>query len=162
MLTIIVAMDKKNGIGYQGKLPWHLKNELKHFKEVTYGHLLIMGETTYRGIGRPLPGREMLIATKDPDYHPQGVLITDDLEITLKKYAKVKDEVFICGGKSIYDQAIPYAKRLLISRIKGDYLTDTDFPDYNKAEFELIKSEEYEEFTVEEYLRKGEIRCEKQ
>ena len=54
MLTIIVAMDQKNGIGYQGKLPWHLKNELKHFKEVTYGHLLIMGETTYKGIGRPL------------------------------------------------------------------------------------------------------------
>ncbi len=162
MLTIIVAMDQKNGIGYQGKLPWHLKNELKHFKEVTYGHLLIMGETTYKGIGKPLPGRKMLIATKDPSYHPEGVLITDDLKTTLKKYAKIADEVFICGGKSIYDQAIPYANRLLISRIKGDYLTDTDFPDYNKAEFELIKTEEHDEFKVEEYLRKGEIRCAKQ
>ncbi len=162
MLTIIVAMDQKNGIGYQGKLPWHLKSELKHFKEVTYGHLLIMGETTYKGIGRPLPGREMLIATKDPDYHPEGVLTTGDLSATLKKYAEVGEEVFICGGKSIYDQAIPYAKRLLISRIKGDYLTDTDFPDYNKDDFELVRTEDHEEFKVEEYLRKGEIRCGKQ
>ena len=140
--SIIVAIENNNGIGYQNQMPWHLPAELKLFKELTMGHHLVMGRKTFEAIGKPLPGRITIIVTRNSNYTAPGCLVTHSLDQALQVAQNAnEEEVFICGGRSIYAEALNIADRLYLTRIHDDYQTDIFFPDFEPADWDEISSD---------------------
>lgn len=155
MITIIAALDPSGGIGLNNQLPWHSREEMAHFREVTMGHTLVMGRRTYEGIGKPLEGRRLVVVSRDPSFaraHAE-VSVRPDLKRVLEEARSSEEEIFVCGGQSVYQASLPYADRLLISRMKKSYPCDARFPAIDPRDFSLDKREERGEFTIEEYRR---------
>lgn len=127
--SLIVAMSTNRVIGRDGDLPWHLPADLRHFKATTMGHHLIIGRATWDEVGRPLPGRTMVVVTRNREFSAEGVLIAHSLE---EAFALVRDddEPFIGGGAEIYRQALDGAlvDRLYITRVHAHVEGDTFFP----------------------------------
>lgn len=142
MISIIAAIDKKRALGYQNKLLVHLPEDLAHFKNITSGHPVIMGQNTYLSIGRALPNRVNIILSRDKNFQASDCVVFDDLNQALD-FAKGKDqnEVFFIGGASVYEQAIKLADKLYLTIIEAEYQADVWFPDY--SDFKIIKEEEY-------------------
>ncbi|MBF0105081.1 MAG: dihydrofolate reductase [Deltaproteobacteria bacterium] len=139
MLSIIVAISQNGVIGLNNRLPWHLPEDLKHFKETTMGHTIIMGENTFKSLGRPLPGRKNIVLTDQHDYHPEGTEVIHSFE-ELIRLGKGDAEVFVIGGAMVYRQALPHADRLYLTHINRAFEGDTFFPAIDlKKEFEIIK-----------------------
>lgn len=137
MISLIVAMDNNNVIGFENDMPWSLPNDLKHFKDVTSHHTIVMGRKTYESIGRPLPNRKNIVLSRS------GYETEDDVEVIssideIKKLAE-KEEVFVIGGGTIYKQVLPYADRLYITRINEAFEGDTYFPQFNEDEWKIIE-----------------------
>lgn len=137
MVNIIAAISKNGVIGIDNKLPWHLPADLKHFKELTTGHTVVMGRKTFESIGKPLPSRTNIVLTRDRSFKHDGVLVAHDFNTIYN----LKKEVFIIGGKDIYELFINEAQRLYITRIHATIHGDTYFP-YIPNHFEL-KSYKY-------------------
>lgn len=140
MISLIAAMDNNNVIGYENDMPWSLPNDLKHFKEVTSHHTVIMGRKTYQSIGKPLPNRKNVILSRS------GFQTDDDVEVIssieeIQKRAET-EEVFVIGGGTIYEQVLPYADRLYITRIDAEFKGDTYFPKFSEDEWEVIDEKE--------------------
>lgn len=130
-VSIIAAIDSRRGIGKGGRLMWHIGEDMKHFKEVTSGHTVIMGRKTYESIGRSLPNRVNIVITKNRDFRADGCVIASSLEEALADANKRKSaEIFIIGGGEIYKQAMPFADRLYLTIVEGDFGADTFFPSY--------------------------------
>lgn len=146
MITLIVAMDAHNGIAFDGKIPWHIKEDLKLFKEKTLNHKIIMGRKTFESIGRVLPQRENYVITHNLDFQAKGVKLIHDLELFLKDYTNSEEEIYVIGGAEIYQVSLPYAHRLAISLINKTYTCDTFFPMFNSSQYKIIETQEYDEF----------------
>lgn len=143
MISIIAAIDKNRALGYQNKLLVHLPEDLAHFKKITSGHPVIMGQNTYVSIGFALPNRVNIILSKDKNFQAQDCVVFDDLDKALEfANDKDQDEVFFIGGASVYEQAIKLADKLYLTIIDAEYQADVWFPDY--SDFKIIKEEEYE------------------
>ena len=156
MNTIIVACDQNNLIGKKGTIngmPWQNKEDLKHYRNTTLNHTMLMGRTTFEAIGKPLKKRKTIIVSRNFTYDHEDVTIRNDLVEVLKEYREKEEELFICGGASIYQQALPYVDKMLISRIPGDYVGDAYFPAI-PDEFELAEVQPFETFNLEIYRRK--------
>ena len=109
MTVILVAAVGRNGvIGRDNDLPWRIREDLQHFKQLTLGHTLVMGRKTYDSIGRPLPGRRTVVVTRQLDWSADGVEVVHTLEEALK----YEGDLYVAGGGEIYRQALPYADRL--------------------------------------------------
>ena len=133
-ISSIVAVAKKDrAIGFKNKLLWHIPEDMKHFREVTKGHTVIMGQVTYESIGRPLPNRLNVVLTLDDDFKADGITIARSIKdgINIAK-ENDKEEIFIIGGASIYKQTIDIIDRLYVTEVEGDYEADTFFPDYSQ------------------------------
>jgi len=157
MIKIIVAYDKNKLIGNGDKLVWNIKQELNHFKNTTLNQTILMGDKTFDGIGFPLPNRKTIILTKDLnyDYEHENVSVINDFKKIVNKYQKNPNKhIFICGGSQIYALFLPYADELYISEIKGEYIGDKFFADWNENEFDLLETVDYEEFTFKHFKRK--------
>lgn len=144
-ISLIAAMDEKRGIGRDGKLPWHLPEDLKRFKELTIGHAVVMGRKTFDSIGRPLPNRKNIVITHNTSYIIQtteDVLVAHSLEeaLRLTSLAQGNDECFIIGGGQIFEEAIKIADKLYLTLIEGDFNCDTFFPTY--SEFKKVVFEQ--------------------
>lgn len=140
-VSLIVAMDRKRGIGINGKLPWHLSSDLRNFKSVTMGSALIMGRKTYESIGRPLPGREMIVISRNPAYQASGCTIMPSLDEALDFAHKRGDhEVFVIGGGEMFRQALPRADRIYLTLVDAETVADTYFPELNMDEWNIIES----------------------
>lgn len=139
MISLIVAMDKNRLIGDGAKIPWHLPADFAYFKSTTTGHPIIMGRTTFASIGKPLPGRKNIVLTRG-DFEFEGVDVAHSLEEAFA-LAKDTDEVFVIGGSQVYSQALPFADRLYITYIEGDFIGDTFFPAVELSEWKLVKDE---------------------
>ena len=129
MINMIVATSKNNQIGIDNKLPWHISEDLRYFKEVTKGHTVLMGRKTFESIGRPLPNRENIVLTRDKSFTAQGITAVHSLEEALT-FCRSKDQIFIIGGGEIYKQFLPYADKLYITLVDKEIQGDTDFCDY--------------------------------
>ena len=129
MVSLIVAMSSNRVIGRDGDLPWHLPADLRHFKKTTMGHHLIIGRATWDEVGKPLPGRTMVVVTRNRDFSADGVLIAHSVEEALA-LARDDDEPFIGGGAEIYRQAlaVDLVDRLYITRVHAHVEGDTFFP----------------------------------
>ena len=129
----LVAAVAANGvIGAKGKLPWHLPEDLRHFKSLTLGHPVIMGRKTWESLGRPLPGRENIVVTRAPGYDAPGASVAASLEGALA-FCAGEPVAFVIGGGELYAEALPLADGLVLTEIQRDYAGDARFPDYDRA-----------------------------
>ncbi|MFN3772195.1 dihydrofolate reductase [Cloacibacterium normanense] len=128
MITIVVAMGKNREIGVDNQLLWHLPKDLKHFKELTSGHPIIMGRKTYESIGKPLPNRTNIVISRKNDWFEEGILIVGSIKEALKFAKKIDENVFVIGGGTIYEQTIDLADQLEITLVDATLDADTYFP----------------------------------
>jgi dihydrofolate reductase len=145
-IILIAALGADTrAIGKDGKLLWHLPNDLKRFKELTMGHPIIMGRTTYESIGRPLPGRTNIVLCGDASFAPEGVTVCRTLDEAFDTAATLDDdEVFVIGGGSVYAQTIELADTLYLTLVYDDALGDVFFPEYAHLPFSEMVREEHE------------------
>lgn len=135
-LALIWAMSENRVIGRNNKLPWHLPNDLKYFKQVTTGKPVIMGRKTYDSIGKPLPNRVNIVITRDEAYQAEGVKVVHSLEAALE-LAEAEclvhgvEEAMVIGGAEIYKQALPQAERLYITFVHAHVEGDAEFPEFD-------------------------------
>ncbi|MFC3624613.1 dihydrofolate reductase [Vogesella amnigena] len=140
-LTLVAAMARDNVIGIDNTLPWHLPEDLKHFKAVTLGKPVIMGRKTFDSIGRPLPGRLNIVITRQADWQHEGVSVAHSLQDALALAGAV-DEVCVIGGANLYAQALPLADRMCLTHIALDIAGDAHFPQWQAAEWQCSEGEE--------------------
>lgn len=129
-ISLIVAMDEKNGIGWQNQLPWHLPADLKHFKEMTLGKPIIMGRKTFESIGRPLPQRLNIVLTHQTNLKMNDVVVAHSLEEAISFTAN--QEIMVIGGEHIFRQMFVFANKLYVTKIHHTFKTDTYFPKIDK------------------------------
>jgi dihydrofolate reductase len=133
----LVAAVAANGIiGANGQLPWHLPEDLKHFKKLTLGHPVIMGRRTWESLGtyKPLPGRENIVVSRSPGYDAPGAAVATSLDAAVAFCAGEK-VAFVIGGTSLFEAALPVASGLVMTEIHRDYQGDTWFPKYDRSEW---------------------------
>jgi dihydrofolate reductase len=140
--SIIVAIAKNRAIGKDNKLLWYLPNDLKHFKDVTTGHTVIMGRKTFDSVGKPLPRRRNIVVTRQ-DISIEGCEVVKSIEAALALCAG-EDEVFIVGGAEIYRQAIPLTDRIYLTIIDQEFEGDTFFPELNTGDWQETQRENFE------------------
>ncbi|MFH1427990.1 MAG: dihydrofolate reductase [Patescibacteria group bacterium] len=140
MISLIAVIGKNKELGKAGKLLWHLPDDLKHFKDITQGHSVVMGRKTFESIGSPLPNRRNIILTRDKNLHAPGCKIMHSFDEIINKAKKIDEEIFIIGGGQIYEQFIPYAQKLYLTIVDDAPEADTFFPDY--SEFKNIVNRE--------------------
>lgn len=152
LISLIVAMDEKGGIGKDNRLPWHLSDDLKRFKTITMGHHIIMGRKTYESIGKPLPGRTNIVITRNPDYEAEGCIVVHSLEGALDiARGRGEDEAFITGGREIFAQALESANRIYLTRVHAEVPADVYFPDFDKGEWFEVDSHYHPADEVNDY-----------
>lgn len=143
IISLICSIAENRAIGKGNKLLWEIPEDLKHFKEITSGHVVIMGDKTYNSIGRPLPNRINIVLTKDKNFRAENCIVCHSLEETLEKAKELeKDEIFIIGGGQIYKQTIGLANKLYLTIVEGKYEADTYFPDYSDFK-KIIRQEKH-------------------
>ncbi|GHF30752.1 dihydrofolate reductase [Kordiimonas sediminis] len=135
-LSLIVAMDKNRVIGKENDLPWHLPEDLKYFKKVTMGAAIIMGRKTYDSIGRPLPGRENIVITRQANWKADGVTVFHALSDARDHVGQA--DAFIIGGAEIYNHALQYVDKMYITEVdiavEGDaYFPIVDWPEWQEV-----------------------------
>lgn len=144
MISIIVALDDKLGIGAKNRLLWKIKKDFQHFKDVTLGHPIIMGRKTHESIGRALPGRSNIVITRDQNYSTPGCHVVHSLAeaIALAKTQLAAEEIFIIGGGEIYRQAIEQnlVDKLYLTKVKGDFNAEIFFPEYEHIFSKVVSS----------------------
>ena len=151
MIKMIAAHDTNKGIGIDNKLPWHLPEDLAHFKRETEGKYVLMGRKTFESIGRPLPNRHSVVLTRDTDWPYNSDLASNDNFDTLNtrgdlleflNYAEQRGEdVIVIGGSEIYQMLIKSADELIITVVEGDYKVDSYFPYYEQLFEEYERSQ---------------------
>ena len=139
-ITLVAAMARNGAIGLDGAMPWHLPRELKHFKSVTMGHPIVMGRKTWESVGRPLPGRQNIVVTRNPDYRAEGCDVVASLQAAVR-VAK-GEEVMVIGGGELYRQAMPHADRMVLTRVDCEPAADTWFPEWDPADWTEISARE--------------------
>jgi dihydrofolate reductase len=140
MISIIVAAAENDVIGAGGELPWKLSDDLKRFKAVTMGKPIVMGRKTWESIGRPLPGRQNIVITRQPGYEATGcdVVATPEDAITMAGDA---DEIMVIGGSEVYDLFLPIADRVYLTRVHANIEGDAFFAALDEGEWRLVSDE---------------------
>lgn len=134
-LSVIVAMAENRVIGVDGKLPWHLPGDMKHFKQTTMGKPVVMGRKTWESLARPLPGRANIIVTRDLTFGVEGAYVAHDIDAALalaEGLAADGDEVMVIGGAEIYAQTLDRADRLYLTEVHLDVEGDAVFPELDE------------------------------
>jgi dihydrofolate reductase len=142
MLSLIVAASTNNVIGARGDLPWRLSADLKRFKELTMGKPIVMGRKTYESIGRPLPGRQNIVITRQDNYQPEGCTVVSSTDDALVAAGDAQ-EVMIIGGGHIYEAFLPLADRIYLTRVRADIEGDTYLPDIDPSGWQEVSREEH-------------------
>jgi dihydrofolate reductase len=142
ILSLIAALDENGGIGLQGGLPWRLPDDLKRFRALTMGHHVIMGRKTYESLGRPLPGRPMLVVTRQADFLAPGCGVVPSLRAGMDAAEQAgESELFVIGGGELYAQALPCAQRLYLTRVQALVKADVFFPAIPATEWQTLDSQ---------------------
>ena len=130
-------MARNRAIGKNNAIPWHISEDLKHFKRLTLGKPVLMGRRTYESIGRPLPQRLNIVLSRDPTFHADGVVhaATLDEAIRLADESRLGKEVMVIGGAAIYELALPRTRRIYLTEVELDPEADTFFPPLESHEW---------------------------
>ena len=147
ILSLVVAKARKSVIGKDGDMPWSMPSDLKYFKKVTMGKPVIMGRVTWESLPFPLPGRDNLVLTRNPDYRAEGAEVFTDKDDILKRAYEIAqsngvDEVMVIGGGQIYKLFLPDCDKVYITRIEADLDGDTYFPIFKHGKhWDLVENE---------------------
>jgi len=131
---LIAAVAANGVIGADGRLPWQLPEDLRHFKRMTQGHAVIMGRKTWESIGKPLPGRKNIVVTRQAGHAAPGASVAPSLEAALA-LCQEQGIVFVIGGSELYRAAMPLADALLLTEIHRDFAGDTRFPEFDRRQW---------------------------
>ena len=143
--VVLVAAVARNGvIGDGPEIPWRIKGEQALFKELTTGHVLLMGRSTYDTIGRPLPGRTTVVMTRDPDWAADGVHVAHDLDAALRLADTLPGDVMVAGGAQVYAVALPVADLQVLSLVDLEPDGDVRYPSYDRADWQETRREQHE------------------
>ena len=137
-LSILVAHDQQRVIGYKNALPWHIPNDLKHVKQLSTGHTLVMGRKTFESIGKPLPNRKNVVLTRDNNFKPDGVEVIH----TIDDIYNLEGHVFIFGGQTLFEVMIDKVDDMYITVVDGKHQGDTFFPPYTFEDWTVASSKE--------------------
>jgi len=144
IISLIAAIGKNRAIGKANQLLWDLPNDLKHFREITFGKPVIMGQRTFESIGRPLPGRKNIVLSQNAGFHPEGCSVAKDIDTALSlAQDSGQDEIFIIGGGMVYASFLPFAHRMYLTLVDASPEGDTYFPEWNPAEWKVASSEDH-------------------
>ncbi len=155
-LSLIVAVSENGVIGRKGDLPWHLSADLKRFKRITMGHVMLMGRKTWESIGRPLPGRTSIVISRQADYatgfEEVGVAENLDQALTQARSSPAdSSEVFVIGGAQLYELTFPRADQLLLTRVHATVDGDVKFPKVDWNHWQLVEETAHEVDEKNEY-----------
>lgn len=139
-IYLIAAVASNGVIGVNGQLPWHLPEDLKHFKKLTLGHPVIMGRKTWESLRGPLPGRENIVVTRRAGYEAPGAAVATSLEGALA-LCLGEPVVFVIGGYQLFLESLPIAAGLVLTEIKRDFAGDTWFPEFDRSEWKETQRE---------------------
>lgn len=144
MIALVVAASANNAIGKNNQLLWHLPNDLKFFKNITWGFPIIMGRKTFEAVNRPLPGRTNIIVTRQPGWEARGVTSSLNVEDAIQKGLQTNGrQIFIIGGGEIYKQAIPLADTIYLTRVHVELEGDTFFPELDESRWKLVANDDF-------------------
>jgi len=132
-ITLIAAMGKNRAIGLDGRMPWHLPAELQHFKKATMGRGIVMGRKTWQAIGRPLPGRQNIVISRNSGFVAAGADVAGSLTGAIE--ISQADEVMVIGGGQLYTLALPFAQRMILTLIDIEPQADTWFPSWDDKQW---------------------------
>ncbi len=135
-ITIIVAKSNNGIIGKDGDLPWRLPEDLKRFKRLTTGNIVVMGRKTYDSIGRPLPNRKNIVISRNMSLKIEGVDVEHDLVDVLKR--NQEENVYVIGGGQIYVEALPFSEKLEVTEVDVELVGDTSFPEIDSSQWKEI------------------------
>lgn len=158
-MIAVVAADKNWAIGYKGDLLVRIPNDMKMFRKLTTGNVIVMGRKTLESFpnGQPLPNRVNIVMTKNPDYKAKGCVIVHSEEELMEELKKYPDkEIFLIGGASIYEQFLPMCEEVYVTKIDFAYQADCHFPNLDEMEeWEMYEEGEEETFfSIEYYFNK--------
>lgn len=142
IISIVVAIAQNNAIGKNNQLLWHLPKDLKHFKDITSGHTVIMGRKTYESVGKPLPNRRNIIITRQ-NIVIDGCEVVNSIEEALK-LCTGETEVFIVGGAEIYKQAMALTDRIYLTIVHQEFDADTYFPEIKETIWKETERQDHE------------------
>ncbi|KKT01122.1 MAG: Dihydrofolate reductase [Candidatus Nomurabacteria bacterium GW2011_GWF2_43_8] len=152
MISIIAAIGKNGELGRKNNLLWNLPEDMRHFRDTTRGHTVIMGQKTFESIGHPLPNRRNIVVTRNRAFKADGVDISNSLEDTLNSLKNADEEVFVIGGGEIYRQSIEKADKLYITHVNKSFPdADTFFPKIDDNIWQKIKNKKYLNDNLNEY-----------
>ncbi len=137
-LGLVVAISENNAIGKDNQLLWHLPADLKHFKNITTGHTIIMGRKTYDSIGKPLPNRRSIVITRQKDLEIEGVEVVNSLADAIE-LCQTDEKVFVIGGAEIYKHAIAMCNKIYLTRVHQHYDADAFFPELSLKDWKEIE-----------------------
>ncbi|MDN4072340.1 dihydrofolate reductase [Fictibacillus terranigra] len=135
MISFVFAMDENRLIGNRNELPWYLPADLQYFKKVTMGKPIVMGRKTFDSIGKPLPGRENIILTRNESFQAEGCTIIHSVQQALERK---EEEVCVIGGAEVFSLFMPYVQRMYITKINESFQGDTYFPEIDESEWKLV------------------------
>ena len=145
IISLVVAAATNDAIGKDKQLPWRLPNDMKHFKNITWGMPVIMGRKTFESLGKPLAGRKNIVITRQPGWKPEGVVVVNSFEDALF-VAKQTDakEAMVIGGGEIYKMAFEKTRRIYLTRVKAEPEGDTFFPQLDPKAWHLVSQKDHE------------------
>ncbi|GAB2683047.1 dihydrofolate reductase [Thalassiella azotivora] len=152
-VTLVVAVARGGVIGRDGGIPWHLPDDLAHFKAVTLGGTLVMGRRTYESIGRPLPGRRTVVVTRSADWAADGVDVAPSVERAVADAVAAGQDVYVAGGAQVYADALALADRAVVSEVDAEPDGDTFWPGLDPAVWREVSRVPREGFEVVTYER---------
>ena len=139
-IALIVAMSSNGVIGVDNRMPWHLSADLKRFRRITWGKPILMGRRTHESIGKPLPGRQNIVLTTNPDYRAEGCRVVHSPGEALA-LASDAPEIMVIGGAALYEMFLPLTQRLYLTLIHQEFPGDTCFPEIDWAEWQETQRE---------------------
>lgn len=150
--TGVVAMSADRAIGLNGTMPWKLPEDLKLFKRLTLGHPILMGRKTWDSLGRPLPGRQNIVLTKDPHFAAPGAVVIHDIA-ELQNIELQSNDIMVIGGAQIYKLMLPHMQGIYVSEVVGDWPADTYFPEFKNHFPHREELEQFDGFVSTLYKR---------
>jgi dihydrofolate reductase len=139
IISLVVAASENNIIGKNNQLLWHLPNDMKFFKNITWGMPVVMGRKTFESMGKPLTGRTNIVVTRNDDFKADGVITANSLDEAMKAAAETDaKEAYVIGGGEIYKQSLPIATKIFLTRVHATLDGDARFPEFNASEWTLV------------------------
>jgi len=140
----VAALARNRVIGHGPDIPWRIPGEQAQFKEVTWGHTLLMGRTTFDSIGRPLPGRTTIVLTRDPAWSHEGVLVAHSVDEALATAAGLPGDVMVAGGAEVYAALMPHATHQVLTLVDLEPVGDVHYPEFPAHQWAEVERERYD------------------